>query len=328
MAHRCTLHHFSLQQLKRAKPHNALHWQDCIASEQHGSSCTSQQSQIHFQLSRESTALAHISLCLQCQQLIQLRLEPGLVQISLLGDILNCLEKITCQYLLDQLAVNIQAGANAPIQEALQQRAYQYTDGYWKKSLQKRHTRYQKHIAATLQTLAAPTDYAIKHRLPVQTEPARLVSVGTDMYQREQRTTPGTARAWQLMHQAAKADQINLQLVSAFRSVEYQADIIRRKQARGLSNDAIYAVSAAPGFSEHHTGQALDLSTPNYAVLEEEFAESPAYAWLCEHAKRFGFVESFPADNIHGLVWEPWHWAWHPQTEPPLCACYANGGVN
>ena len=76
----------------------------------------------------------------------------------------------------------------------------------------------------------------------------------------------------------------------------------------------ILRVSAAPGYSEHHSGRALDITTPGYAALEEEFELSPAFAWLKKHAKTFRFRLSYPRRNTHGIAYEPWHWCWHATT--------------
>ena len=67
---------------------------------------------------------------------------------------------------------------------------------------------------------------------------------------------------------------VELLLVSGFRSVGYQADLIRRKLASGQDIDAILRVNAAPGFSEHHTGRAVDVATPGTRPLTEAFASS------------------------------------------------------
>ncbi|MCB1575760.1 MAG: D-alanyl-D-alanine carboxypeptidase family protein, partial [Xanthomonadales bacterium] len=117
--------------------------------------------------------------------------------------------------------------------------------------------------------------------------------------------------AWLRMRSAAAADGIELQVVSAFRSAAYQLVIIERKLERGLSMDEILQVSAAPGFSEHHSGRALDISTPDYAALEEEFEDSPAFAWLQREARRYGYALSYPRGNRHAIAYEPWHWCWH-----------------
>ena len=59
------------------------------------------------------------------------------------------------------------------------------------------------------------------------------------------------------------------------------------------------------------SGRAVDLTTPGYAPVEEEFERSPAFAWLKRHASRFGFRLSYPRRNRHGIAYEPWHWCWH-----------------
>jgi D-alanyl-D-alanine carboxypeptidase len=144
----------------------------------------------------------------------------------------------------------------------------------------------------------------------LQPEARRLVSAGPDIYQREQRLLAPAAAAWQQMVIAAAGDQIQLQLVSAYRSVAYQEGILRRKLEKGQAIDEILCVSAAPGFSEHHSGRAVDVTTPGFPALEEAFEESEAFAWLIAHAGEFGFRLSYPRGNPHGVAYEPWHWAW------------------
>ncbi len=113
------------------------------------------------------------------------------------------------------------------------------------------------------------------------------------------------------MRDTAAETGIELQIVSAFRSVEYQLGILRRKLDRGQTIAEILRVSAAPGYSEHHTGRALDITTPGFAALEEQFEHSAAFAWLSTNAQAHGFRLSFPRGNRHGIVYEPWHWCWH-----------------
>jgi D-alanyl-D-alanine carboxypeptidase len=173
-----------------------------------------------------------------------------------------------------------------------------------------RKRRYLKRVGLLHGKLGIPEDYGPARMLPVQMEAARLVSIGPDIYQREQRLAPGAAAAWREMQNAAAGEEVPLQVVSAFRSVEYQQGLIMKKLEKGQPIGDILRVSAAPGFSEHHTGRALDLTTPGYPVLEEEFEQSEAFAWLTRSAGHFGFRMSFPRDNPHGGAYEPWHWAW------------------
>lgn len=164
--------------------------------------------------------------------------------------------------------------------------------------------------------LGVPRDYGRVRRLRLQHEPARLISIGPDIHGRTQWLQPRPARALARICEAAARDGIELQVVSAFRSIEYQFGILERKLARGQTMDEVLRVSAAPGYSEHHSGRCLDMTTPGFAALEEAFEHSPAFAWLQRNASRFGFVLSYPRDNRHGIVYEPWHWCWHATHVP------------
>jgi D-alanyl-D-alanine carboxypeptidase len=110
------------------------------------------------------------------------------------------------------------------------------------------------------------------------------------------------------MKTAAAKDDIGLQIVSAFRSFDRQVAIIRRKIAAGETIGRILRVSAPPGYSEHHTGRAVDISTAGCDELEEVFERSSAFAWLVENAARYGYFMSFPRGNRYGYSYEPWHW--------------------
>lgn len=159
--------------------------------------------------------------------------------------------------------------------------------------------------------LGVPRDYGRVRKLRRLSEPAHLESIGLDTQGREQFLAPRAARAWTRMRETAARDGVELQVVSAFRSVEYQLGILKRKLERGQTMEQILRVSAAPGFSEHHSGRALDVTTPGFAALEEEFENSQAFAWLSRNARRFGFHLSYPRKNPHGIAYEPWHFCWH-----------------
>lgn len=156
-----------------------------------------------------------------------------------------------------------------------------------------------------------PRDYGTTHGLRVQREPVHLVAIGPDIYGRTQWLQPRAALALAHMRSAAAKVGIELQIVSAFRSIEYQLGIIERKLARGLDMDEILRVSAAPGYSEHHTGRCVDFTTPRCAVLEDSFERTPAFRWLRRNAATSGFALSYPRGNRYGIAYEPWHWCWH-----------------
>lgn len=167
---------------------------------------------------------------------------------------------------------------------------------------------YEKQIAEIQCALGISEKYRGRHPFAEATE---LVSIGLDIYGREQKLAPVAATAWQKMKTAAESHGAKLLPVSAFRSVAYQLQIIERKLAAGQTMEQILQVSAAPGFSEHHTGRTIDVTAPNCRPLAEDFEQTPEFAWLVRRAKDFGFTMSYPHNNKFGVIYEPWHWTFH-----------------
>lgn len=113
------------------------------------------------------------------------------------------------------------------------------------------------------------------------------------------------------MAQAAEADGAALAVQSAYRSYAYQVrtyqgwvDQSNEKQAR--------TVSARPGHSEHQLGTSLDLRSADDATAPwafDDWATTPAGAWLADHAWEHGFVMSYPKGERGETcyAYEPWH---------------------
>jgi len=168
-------------------------------------------------------------------------------------------------------------------------------------------------IKHQLTALGIDLDYGAARDLPIMPEPRLLVSAGTDRFRRTIWLEPDTRNAWLAMQGAAIKAGVQVEIISAFRSPHYQTDLVRRKLQRGQAIAAILTVSAAPGFSEHHSGRAIDLAQPGMSALVEAFADSEAFSWLQANASRFGFIMSFPPENRHGVMYEPWHWCYQPR---------------
>jgi len=139
-------------------------------------------------------------------------------------------------------------------------------------------------------------------------EATDLELVQVDADGREHFLIPQAAAAWRNMKAAASSDGIELLVISAFRSIARQTAIIQRKLDAGLGIAEILEASAPPGYSEHHTGRAVDIAMPSGPVLETAFETSAAYAWLRDNANGFGFFLSYPENNNCGYQYEPWHW--------------------
>lgn len=157
--------------------------------------------------------------------------------------------------------------------------------------------------------LGIPDDYGLDGRKPLFEEAAELVEVGPNLVGRMQSLAPQTASKWAEMVGAASADGVILLIVSGFRGIDYQARLIRKKINAGQLVSDILRVSAAPGYSEHHTGRAVDIATPGSRPLTEEFEDSDAFRWLVNNAASYGFSMTYPRDNVFGFIYEPWHWA-------------------
>lgn len=166
-------------------------------------------------------------------------------------------------------------------------------------------------LKAHLQALGLDGEYGERTGLPLVAEPTTLAFAGLDRYRRPLWLSEEAARAWTRMHAAARAGGVVLEAISGYRSHAYQLGIFRRKLARGQTVEQILTVNAAPGYSEHHGGDALDIGTPGEPPAEESFEATPAFDWLRRRAGEFGFAMSYPRDNPHGIVYEPWHWRWH-----------------
>lgn len=141
-----------------------------------------------------------------------------------------------------------------------------------------------------------------------EAEQLEVAEVGDDG--KEHLLIPEAAAAWRRLKNTAREADVSVFIVSAYRSIERQVEIIRRKLAAGQRIEDILCVSAPPGFSEHHTGCAVDISTLGTPPLEASFDQTPAFSWLQRHADRFSFKLSYPANNPHGYQYEPWHWCY------------------
>ena len=139
-----------------------------------------------------------------------------------------------------------------------------------------------------------------------------------------------TYEAFVRMAQAAAADEIDLQIISATRNFAAQKRIWEAKwngqrkvdgqdlsqtipnaQERALK---ILEYSSMPGTSRHHWGTDLDLN-----ALENSYFESGEgkriYDWLQKNASTYGFCQVYTEQNgerPYGYQEEKWHWSYLP----------------
>ncbi|MCS6815554.1 MAG: D-alanyl-D-alanine carboxypeptidase family protein [Cyanobacteria bacterium] len=119
------------------------------------------------------------------------------------------------------------------------------------------------------------------------------------------------AAKYRAMAEAAAAEGVILVPISGFRSLEDQRHLFFDiKAERGQNASKRAEVSAPPGYSEHHTGYAVDIGDGNAPStnLNVSFESTAAFQWLQRNASYYSFELSFPPNNPQGISYEPWHW--------------------
>ncbi|MGH8161899.1 MAG: M15 family metallopeptidase [Gammaproteobacteria bacterium] len=167
---------------------------------------------------------------------------------------------------------------------------------------------YMRKVTGMVRRLGVASSYPVRTQLLIQPEAASLVVAGKDIYGRSLRLAPGAAAAYRKMVASAARDGVVLETVSGYRSARYQMHLVEEKLHHGLTLRAALRENTAPGFSEHQTGCAVDITTPDTTPVDASFAGTRAYHWLSKHAARFGFRLSYGPHNGHGIEFEPWHW--------------------
>jgi zinc D-Ala-D-Ala carboxypeptidase len=166
---------------------------------------------------------------------------------------------------------------------------------------------YLRRIESIFSDLQIPANYSVLRGLRPYPEGSELVAV--DGGNPPTLLAAEAAPRWQEMTRAAAGDGIGLILVSGFRSVDRQRELIEAKLKKGNELKKILQILAAPGYSQHHTGLALDIGTGANTDVTEAFERTDAFAWLSSHAGEYGFMMPYPRGNPYGFVYEPWHWA-------------------
>lgn len=155
---------------------------------------------------------------------------------------------------------------------------------------------------------ASTPDTLLGHVRYQEATPDQLEAVTTDGSIRLRR---GAAAQFQAMMAAAQADGITLVPLSGFRSLADQKYLFFEVKAeRGQDTTQRAEVSAPPGYSEHHTGYAIDIGDGDRpdTHVKTSFEETPAFQWLQANAAHYSFELSFPRNNPQGVAYEPWHW--------------------
>jgi zinc D-Ala-D-Ala carboxypeptidase len=117
------------------------------------------------------------------------------------------------------------------------------------------------------------------------------------------------AEALEKLFAGAEEDGIYLAGVSAYRSKETQTRLFNRYVKKD-GEELARTYSAVPGYSEHQTGLAIDVSgSDGKCAAESCFGGTKEAEWLAQHATEYGYIIRFPEgkQDITGYKYEPWH---------------------
>ncbi|CAD2080740.1 D-alanyl-D-alanine carboxypeptidase [Jeotgalicoccus aerolatus] len=120
---------------------------------------------------------------------------------------------------------------------------------------------------------------------------------------------PEVIEAYTQMFEDGAAEGLNFELVSGFRSYDYQAELYNNYVSRD-GKEAADRYSAEPGHSEHQTGLAIDVGSYDSAVLlQTSFEYTPEFQWMKDVAHEYGFIIRYMKgkEDITGYMYEPWH---------------------
>ena len=172
--------------------------------------------------------------------------------------------------------------------------------------------------AETQQAAAAGSiDYMVlvnkQHKLPDDWESkVDLVEVESLLYDDPVKVERKAYEAYKALKEELDAEGTHVELDSCYRSVKHQQEVMD-EFTKEYGEEYAKRIVATPGYSEHHTGLALDLFLviDGKNVAENEDMMKHPEVWEKVHAKLadHGFILRYlPERKIFtGYSYEPWH---------------------
>ena len=154
----------------------------------------------------------------------------------------------------------------------------------------------------------------VEHGIDDSITPVTVFDQKTDSYYVKDATLSVDKRIMQPLNEWMDAFEKatglnNVNVVAGYRTKEYQRKLYDNAVAtKGTSHAEAYI--QVPGYSEHHTGLAIDFDTYFPATgASGGFDGTGQYAWIEEHAWQYGFIRRYPENKaqITGISYEPWH---------------------
>lgn len=146
------------------------------------------------------------------------------------------------------------------------------------------------------------------YKIPDNYQPENLVPVDDEKYGYWNMIRADVYEEFKKMSADAQKDNVTLFIASPYRSYNDQKILYNSYVASdGVKKADTY--SARPGYSEHHTGLAMDL-IPEFGLELDTFENSDGFKWMQENGYKYGFILRYPKDKeyITGYMYEPWHY--------------------
>lgn len=139
------------------------------------------------------------------------------------------------------------------------------------------------------------------NRVSENFEPKNLVTIEGNFL-----ATKETTDAYKEMLEDMEEEGMKIYVVSSYRSIEYQENLYNN-YLKVDDRDEVDTYSARPGYSEHHTGRALDISHIPGNI--DAFEGSEEAEWVYKNCYRYGFIVRYKEEtmDVTGYIYEPWH---------------------
>lgn len=127
-------------------------------------------------------------------------------------------------------------------------------------------------------------------------------------------------KAFRALQEDCAKDGITILLDSTYRSVARQEELWAEFEEE-YGEDYCKKYVAVPGYSEHHTGLAIDICIVKDGKIindnDEMIAEKEIFSAIHEKLAAHGFILRFPEgkDEITGYAYEPWHFRYVDSVE-------------
>lgn len=172
----------------------------------------------------------------------------------------------------------------------------------WRVNVNLDQTFYDKdYVRFADQNTAEPLLINKFNRVSDNFKPKKLVKIEGDYV-----ATPETTAAYKELTADLQKEGMKIYIVSSYRDIAYQNNLYNY-YLKSDSKQEVDTYSARPGYSEHHTGRALDISQV-YNNLDA-FEGSKEAKWVYENAYKYGFIVRYKEEqmDVTGYIFEPWH---------------------